>query len=230
MKEIFEWNRFLFNDLPAIYLLEVLARSLIMYIVVLTALRLSGKRGVKQLSIYELVLIIGLGSAAGDPMFYEDVGLIPAIFVFTVIISLYRLTTWLSVKSNTIGTFLEGEPVILINDGKFAIKNFKKENLARNEFFSELRQQNVEHLGQVRIGIIEPTGEISLYFFEEKDTKPGLPLTPGLFKDTHKLISKKAIYACTFCGHTQEIESGTSVCPVCKRDEWVAAISNRRIS
>ncbi|MBC7744860.1 MAG: DUF421 domain-containing protein [Flavobacterium sp.] len=230
MKEIFEWNRFLFNDLPAIFLVEVLVRALIMYVIILVALRSSGKRGVKQLSIYELVLIIGLGSAAGDPMFYEDVGIIPAITVFIAIIFLYRITTWLSGKNKKFGKILEGKPVTLITNGRFSIENFKKENLAQTEFFSELRHQNVEHLGQIRIGIIEPTGEISLFFYEDKDVKPGLPLIPEVFSKSVMLISEQAVYACTFCGDTQEIGKGLLKCPVCKRNSWVKAINNKRQS
>lgn len=143
-------------------------------------------------------------------MFYEDVGLIPAITVFVVIILLYRATTWLSGKSKKLGQLLEGEPVCLIMNGRFSIENFKKEDLAQTEFFSELRQQNVEHLGQVRVGLIEPSGEISLFYFEDKDVKPGLPLIPDVFKNKQINISKKAIYACIFCGQTQEITKGTA--------------------
>ena len=230
MTEIFEWNRFLFNDLPIIFLVEVIVRALIMYVIILIALRSSGKRGVKQLSIYELVLIIGLGSAAGDPMFYEDVGIIPAITVFIVIILLYRATTWLSGKNKRFGQMLEGNPVCLIIDGRFSIENFKKEDLAQTEFFSELRQQNVEHLGQVRLGLIEPTGEISLFFYEEKDIRFGLPLIPEVFDKKVLQIKKKAIYACSFCGQTQEISKGAAVCPTCKRNEWVEALNNRRLT
>jgi uncharacterized membrane protein YcaP (DUF421 family) len=230
MKQIFEWDRLLFNGLPPSFLLEVIVRALIMYIIILVALRASGKRGVKQLSVYELVLIIGLGSAAGDPMFYEDVGLIPAITVFMVIILLYRGTTWLSGKNKRLADFLEGKPVILIENGKFSIENFKKEDLAQDEFFSELRQQNVEHLGQVRIGIIEPTGELSLFFYEDQDVKAGLPLIPGVFRKKTKLISIPGIYACSFCGTVRTIEGGSANCGVCHKDDWIPALKNRRIS
>lgn len=230
MKEIFEWNRVLFNELPVTFLLEVFVRSLIMFVVILVALRSSGKRGVKQLSVYELVLIIGLGSAAGDPMFYEDVGIIPAIVVFIVIIGMYRATTWLSGKSKKIEHLLEGKPICLIMNGQFSIENFKKEDLAQDEFFSELRQKNIEHLGQVRIGLIEPDGQISLFYFENEDVKPGLPLIPDVYQEKHTNISKKAIYACSFCGQVKEIEQGPATCMVCKGEEWVEAISSRRIS
>ncbi|WP_026896956.1 DUF421 domain-containing protein [Daejeonella oryzae] len=230
MKEIFEWNRFFFNDLPLIFLLEIVVRATIMFVVILIALRSSGKRGVKQLSVYELVLIIGLGSAAGDPMFYEDVGIVPAITVFVIIILLYRTATWLSGKSKKIGRLLEGKPVTLIEDGRFSIQNFEKEDLAQDEFFSELRQQNVEHLGQVRVGLIEPSGEISLFFYEDEDVKSGLPLIPEVFNRKLEIIPSKGIYACAFCGETKEITQGSATCPVCKRKEWVKAQSNRRIS
>jgi uncharacterized membrane protein YcaP (DUF421 family) len=230
MKETFEWDRLLFNGLPGTFLLEVVARALVMYIIILIALRASGKRGVKQLSVYELVLIIGLGSAAGDPMFYEDVGLIPAITVFFTIILLYRSTTWLSGKHKKLANFLEGKPVCLIEDGKFSIDNFKKEDLAQDEFFSELRQQNVEHLGQVRTGIMEPTGELSLFFYEDRDVRPGLPLIPHVFAKKSSLIDVPGVYACTFCGNIHTINEKSDVCSVCQKEEWIPALNNRRIS
>src|SRR5688572_25980177 len=99
MKEIFEWNRLFYNNLPEIFILEVIFRSTVMFTILLLTLKLAGKRGVKQLSVFETVIIIALGSAAGDPMFYEDVGIIPAAMVFSVIIILYRSVTWLTGKS-----------------------------------------------------------------------------------------------------------------------------------
>ena len=120
-----------------------------MFAVLLLTLRIAGKRGVKQLSIFETVIIIALGSAAGDPMFYEDVGIIPAITVFVVIITLYRCVTRLVWKSKRFEEFIEGKTECLITDGKFNIETFKKESLAQDEFFTELRLQSVEHLGQV---------------------------------------------------------------------------------
>jgi uncharacterized membrane protein YcaP (DUF421 family) len=58
------------------FMLEILLRCTAMYILVLIFLRISGKRGIRQLSIFELAIILCLGSAAGDPMFVEDVPII----------------------------------------------------------------------------------------------------------------------------------------------------------
>jgi len=135
MKDIFEWKRLLFNDLPFQFLIEVIFRTIIMFTVVLLTLKFAGKRGVKQLSIFEVVIIISLGSAAGDPMFYEDVGLIPAILVFTVILFMYRAVTWLLGKSKRFENFIEGKVHCIIEDGQFSIQSFEKEDLAQDEFF-----------------------------------------------------------------------------------------------
>ena len=230
MKEIFEWNRVLFNELPEVFLLEVIFRSVVMFTVLLLTLKLAGKRGVKQLSIFETVIIIALGSAAGDPMFYEDVGIVPAIIVFTVIIILYRSVTWLTGKSKRFEEFIEGKTECLINDGKFSISTFKKESLAQDEFFSELRIKSIEHLGQVKHAFIETSGEVSVFFYEDKEVKYGLPILPLLFHQKSKNILTEGIYACTFCGHTEELKPGTANCKICKKDEWVSAIKTLRIT
>ncbi len=230
MTEIFEWNRLLYNDLPESFLLEVIFRSTIMFTVLLLTLKVAGKRGVKQLSVFETVIIIALGSAAGDPMFYEDVGIVPAAIVFLVIIVLYRAVTWLTGKSKKFEEFIEGKTECLINDGKFSVSTFKKETLAQDEFFSELRIKSIEHLGQVKHAFIETSGEISVFFYEDEEVKPGLPILPLLFHQKSKNILTEGIYACTFCGHTEELKKGTAICKVCQKEEWVPAIKTLRIT
>ena len=227
--EIFEWKRVLFNDLPASFLFEVIFRTVIMFIVVLLTLKFTGKRGVKQLSVFEVVIIISLGSAAGDPMFYEDVGIIPAMAVFICILLMYRAVTWLLGKSKRFELFMEGRTHCIIEDGQFSINSFEKEELAKDEFFAELRLKSIEHLGQVRNAYIETNGAISVFFYEDADVKYGLPIRPQLFEMKSTNIPKSGIYACTFCANVQELEPTIGTCTVCGQDEWVEAIKTRRI-
>lgn len=229
MKDIFEWNRLLFNDLPVTFLLEVLFRTVIMFVVVLLTLKFAGKRGVKQLSIFEVVIIISLGSAAGDPMFYEDVGLIPAMLVFLVILTMYRSVTWLLGKSKRFENFMEGKTQCIIEDGQFSLQDFEREDLAQDEFFTELRLKSIEHLGQVRNAYVETNGTISVFFYEDANVKFGLPIRPQLFDLKSKTIPKSGIYACTFCANVQKLEPVEATCSVCKRAEWVEAIDSRRV-
>jgi uncharacterized membrane protein YcaP (DUF421 family) len=228
MEKIFEWNRVLMNELPAIFLLEVLFRTAVMFLFLLVALRFTGKRGVKQLSIFEIVIIIAMGSAAGDPMFYEDVGILPAICVFLVVIGFYRLVTWLTGKSKWVEQMLEGTTELLIERGVFSLK-YKSQDIAQDEFFSELRLKAIEHLGQVKYAFLEPSGNISVYFFGDSEVRPGLPLNPLLYDKKTRLVIKDGVYACANCGFTQSLSPGAAMCPVCRKDEWVEAIDSIRI-
>jgi uncharacterized membrane protein YcaP (DUF421 family) len=226
--EIFEWKRVFMNDLPAEFLLEVAFRSAVMFLFLLIALKFTGKRGVKQLSIFETVIIIALGSAAGDPMFYEDVGVLPALLVFVIIISFYRLVTWLTGKSRWFEVLIEGKTVPLIHEGKFSVAKFEKEPMAQDEFFSELRLRSVEHLGQVRHAFLEPSGDVSVFFYDDQDVKYGLPLLPELFDKKSNVIPIPGIYSCAFCGNTEDQNKSKATCGVCKHDEWVHSIRTFR--
>ncbi|MBA3681526.1 MAG: DUF421 domain-containing protein [Bacteroidetes bacterium] len=228
MHYIFEWDRILFNNQPFSFLLEVVLRSSIMFILLLVTLKLTGKRGVKQLSVFEIVIIIALGSAAGDPMFYEDVGLVPAIVVFVIVIILYRLVTWIAGKSLWFEQLVEGKTECLIEEGRFSVEKFQRESLALDEFFTELRLKSVEHLGQVQNAYIETTGDVSIYYYDDKDVKPGLPITPKLFDARSENILSEDLYACCNCGNTQELKPGKAICNVCENNEWVKAIKTLR--
>lgn len=221
----------LLGDIDWNFIPEIALRTLIMYLIVLFSLRILGKRGVKQLSVFELVVIISLGSAAGDPMFYKEVGILSAITVFIVIIIAYKITSYIVNKSKKAERILEGKATYLIEDGMFAIENFKKETLAQDEFFSELRFQGVSHLGQVELAIIETSGSVSLFYYADEYVKNGLPILPHLFCEKHIIIKEKGYYSCGFCGYTDELVSSSStICKKCKKAEWVKSENNKRIT
>lgn len=227
----FDWEAFLRGNEDWSFHWEIMLRTFIMYIVILCALSVLGKRGVKQLSVFELVIIIGFGSAAGDPMFYKDVGLINAIVVLGSIIVLYKITTHLVFKSEKFEQLIEGKPICLIKEGKFSIDNFNKENLGYDEFFAEMRVKAVSHLGQVEKAFIEVSGEVSLYFYADDDVRFGLPILPDLYAEKHRSILSDAIYSCSFCGFTEKIApADVHTCPECGRKEWVRSIDRKRIA
>ncbi|PIF45888.1 uncharacterized membrane protein YcaP (DUF421 family) [Chryseobacterium sp. 52] len=226
-----DWKELLLGHEEWSFLLEIILRTAIMFLAIIIGLRVLGKRGVKQLSIFELVVIIGLGSAAGDPMFNKDVGIISSILVFVVIILLYSIITFFIGKNKRFEKLLEGSSIYLIQNGEFSINNFKKENLGSDEFFAELRLKGVSQLGQVETAIEEISGEISVFYYEDKEVKYGLPIMPESLKDSLKKIRKEGYYSCTFCGHTAyKTEAGTENCPKCKKDEWVEASNRKRVT
>lgn len=225
-----EWKNLLLGDQTWNFLLETALRTLIMFTVILMCLRLVGKRGVKQLSVFELGLIIGLGSAAGDPMFYKDVGLLQGIIVFAIVISLYRFITFLTNKSDRFEQFVEGKPTCIIDEGCLQVVNFKREPVARDELFSQLRLHGISHLGQVRQAILETNGDVSIYYYQDDEVKYGLPIVPGRQETKYIVIDEENQYSCTYCGHTKLLfPAAEHLCEVCKHKQWVKAINERRV-
>lgn len=226
----FNWKTLLLGNEDWSFLPETSLRTLIMFLVIVSALRILGKRGIKQLSVFELVVIIGLGSAAGDPMFYKDVGLLPAFIVFTMIIILYRIVIHLVGTNKKFELLVEGKSVCLIKGGKFSIENFKKENLGADEFFAELRLQGISQLGQVEEAIVETSGNISVFFYEDGEVKYGLPVMPLALNGAIMKIKDTGYYSCTFCGYTEKLQPADKVvCPECEKDRWIKASNKKRV-
>ena len=226
----FDWQRLLWTaEAPPTFLFEVAFRCVVTYLVLLATLRITGRRGVRQLSIFELSIILALGSAAGDTMFYHDTPLLPVLLVFALVGAMYwlfnRLTEWFPRFSD----WLEGVPVLLIDEGRVNTKNLDKLNLTQKELFGELRQQQVEHLGQVRRAYMEATGNLSAYFYAPDETQPGLPIWPELLADSRRRVAAAGPHACCKCGQVQEItQDADAICPVCQAEKWVPVCATKR--
>lgn len=217
-----EWNEILFGKEEVSFLIEIIFRTVVMFLVVVIGLNFTGKRGVKQLSVFEMVMIISLGSAAGDPMFYKEVGLLQAIVVFTVVLLSYRFIIFLISRSDKIEDLFEGRPIHIIRDGRFTDRSAKDLHLGNDELFTELRNKSIDHLGQVKSAILETNGTISFLFFKDEEVKPGLPIWPNDFEKKTRQVTSKGFYACSNCGNTEVLlPDKKNICDVCDNEEWV---------
>lgn len=231
----FDLYRIFLGDHPPGFLLEILFRTVVMYLYVLLLLRLLGKRGMGQLSPFEFTIIIALGSAVGDPMFYADVPLLHCLAVVTVVVGLTRFVTYLSNRSEAAEKFLEGQPCCVVTDGELDLESIDQERFSREELFMLLREKGVSQLGQVRRAYVEPSGGISAFRAPEDRTGPGLPIIPPYDELTPPpgfTVSGPArlsgeLYACWKCGHTNRpVFPQPEPCSRCKGDEWVLATSD----
>lgn len=225
----FDWQRMLLDDFPVLFLGEVALRALFAFVVVFLFLKVSGRRGIRQLSLFELVVILTLGSAAGDVSFYEDVPLLPVAMVFVTLLLLYRLTVLAMSHSERFSDWMEGKPVTIIKDGLYELNSLDHLNISSDELFMELRQQGVEHLGQVRLGILETDGDMSLYFYSAETVRPGLSVLPAEHREEYQKVPENSLYACIRCGHTQPIEGQQhATCTRCDQSVWSLALRQPR--
>jgi len=225
----FDLQRMLLGDLPLTFLLEVALRVFAAFAAVFFFLKFSGRRGIKQLSRFELVVILTLGSAAGDVTFYEDVPLLPVALVFLTLLLLYRGTVHLMKRSKTCEAWIDGLPITVVKGGMYEVHSLRNLNISANELFMELRQRGVEHLGQVRLGLLETDGELSLYFYEPEDTKPGLSVLPFEHRPEYTSPPSAGLYCCVSCGFpTYQEAQGTAACERCGHGVWSPALSTPR--
>lgn len=225
----FDLQRILIDELPVLFLGEVFFRASLAYIAVFLFLKSSGRRGIRQLSLFELVVILTLGSAAGDVAFYHDVALLPVATVFLTLLVLYRLTIKAMKKSKRFEAWIEGVPITVVKDGLYELDSLRRLNISSSELLMEFRQCGVEHLGQVRLAIIETDGDVSLYFFDKENIRPGLSVLPPEHRDEYKVAPHSGIHSCINCGFSQRIDSGNGAqCVRCNHDVWSAALTSNR--
>lgn len=228
--KVFDWFRIFFSEnLPLTYFWEIAFRTFLMFLALIIGLKFLSKRGVKQMSVFELAILIALGSAVGDPMFYNHIPILHGITVLVIVILFYRVITGFTATSKPLEAFLEGEPVCLIEEGRIMYENYTKVGLPDDKFFAELRLKSIDHLGQVRKAYLETSGEISIYYYDDSDVRPGLPIYPELLEKPLLSVSSEKDHACISCGHIQKIREAATQCENCTKTEWILPKSAPRI-
>jgi uncharacterized membrane protein YcaP (DUF421 family) len=220
-----------FGDIPALFYLEIVARTVVMYLWALLMLRLIGKRGMRELSPFDYVIIIALGSSVGDPMFYPQVPLLHGMIVVAVVVALERGMAWAVQSNEDVERFVEGVPVRLVADGRLDLEGMRTETLAREELFAILRVNKASQLGEVKRVYLEQSGQVSVFLYDDEETRPGLPLIPPWDISSpptyavEEKVPAEGFYACLNCGETQRFwESEVfTYCPECENEEWTVA-------
>lgn len=207
---------------------EITLRVIVMFSMIILFLRFTGKRGVRQLSIFELAIILSLGSIAGDPMFTKDLPIIQAVLIMSIVILLYRLTTWLMMKYQPFEDLIEGKSLYIVEDGVLVLEKIEQGKMSHDEFFAEMRQQGIEHLGQVRVGLLETDGSFSILLFKHDQVRYGLPLFPKKYQPVSQIKAAHQ-YACMCCGVVNKISEPDQQCRRCGHDCWAEAINDQII-
>ena len=135
----FDLHRMALDKVPLEFLGEVALRSLFTFVLVFLFLKITGRRGVRQMSLFEVLIIPTLGSSAGGVAFYDNVPMLPVLVVFITLGLLYRLVMWLMAHSERLQNLLEGKPVVAVENGQLAWEKLVAENITEYEFFMELR-------------------------------------------------------------------------------------------
>ncbi|MCO5385835.1 MAG: DUF421 domain-containing protein [Desulfosporosinus sp.] len=186
-------------------MLIVVVRTLILYIVVIIALRLMGKREIGQLQPFELVVILMISELAAVPSENVGVPLLSGIIPILVLLSASQTFAYISLKSERARDIICGRPSILIDRGKISEKELNRNCYNISDLLEELRLNNVPNIADVEFAILENNGQVSVFpKVQKRPTIPedfgieppyeGLPLTiimDGKLKKNYLEQSKK---------------------------------------
>ena len=222
--QITDYTRILLGEMPGSFIAEAALRLVLLYLLMLTALRLMGKRMAGQLSRTELAALVSMAAAIGLPILSPDRGLLASVIIAAVVILGQRLVTHWSARHAGVERVLEGNVCTVVADGVMQLDKLEHSVLSREQLFAQLRSESLEHLGQVRRLYMEANGKFSLV--EEEKPQPGLSLIPT-WDDSFRQLQPVAAgkFGCRSCGQLLEApEKPATNCPRCGAREWEAAV------
>ncbi|MGA5688968.1 DUF421 domain-containing protein [Cytobacillus pseudoceanisediminis] len=149
------------------------ARSILFAGVLFAITKLIGKKQISELSFFEYVSGITIGSIAGEIIMGLDNHWASGILSILIFGLVTLFADILSLKSKSFRDFFEGKGTIFIKDGKILEDNLKKERYSIDDLSSLLRQKNVFKAADVEFAVLEPRGDLSIMLKKENQ-----PLTP----------------------------------------------------
>ncbi|MGV3705261.1 MAG: hypothetical protein ACO1NU_07750 [Arcticibacter sp.] len=112
--DIGDWQRILIGDVPGHFYLEIILRMAFIYLVLMVAMRLMGKKMASQLNSSQMAAMVSLAAATGIPILAPDRGLLPVVIIAVVVVGLERFVSWLASKIGGPSTrFRETSPILL---------------------------------------------------------------------------------------------------------------------
>jgi len=231
----FDLGRMFMGDEPPLFLLEIAVRTAIIYAYTLLLIRWIGSRSIAQLSLVEFLLVIALGSAVGDAMFYPDVPLLHCMMVITIVVLLDKGLSYAVTRHPRLEDAIEGKSIEMVRDGVINRAAMEKMNFGTDELFEQLRLKDVKQLGEVEAAYLETNGMISAFKQPRDDVRPGLSIEPPWdVREPRKIhagteTTGPRLLACCRCATVTDLADASQVpaCSHCRNDTWHIAVKVR---
>ncbi len=147
---------------------ELVIRGAVVYVFLITLLRITGKRQIGQLSPLDLVLLLILSNAVQNSMNAGDNSLIGGLISAATLVALNYLIEYATVKSKKLEGIVEGRPQVIIHEGKLFEDVISKAKITQLEVESTLRESGFFDLKDVKLAILENNGKVSVQGYDKK--------------------------------------------------------------
>jgi len=148
--------------LPTLPWWELVLRGIIVYLFLITLIRLTGRRQVGMLTPFDFILLLILSNAVQNSMNGGDNSLGGGLILAATLVSLNWGMSFLARRSKSIEGLLIGRPIFLIRDGQLLERNLRAERITHHELMAALRGAGCANIEQARHAILETNGSITV--------------------------------------------------------------------
>lgn len=152
------------------FMFVTLIRTVILYVLAIASIRVMGKRQIGELQPSELVITLLISQIISIPIQDTDIPLVNTLIPIFLLVGFEILSSVLNMKSIKFRTFMQGNPIIIINDGVLNQKLLKDLRFTVDDLLEALRQKDVFDIAQVQYAIVETNGQISVLLKPDHDT------------------------------------------------------------
>lgn len=141
--------------------MDIVIRAAVAFVFILVLTRIVGRRELNTLEPFDLILLVTIGDLVQQGVTQNDfsvTGLMLAVGTIGVLTVVFSYLSW---RFRQLRPILEGEPVILIQDGDVIEKNLRRNRLTQEEIAAEARNQQIDSFNQIRWAVLETSGKIS---------------------------------------------------------------------
>jgi uncharacterized membrane protein YcaP (DUF421 family) len=217
-----DWHRILFGEAPPEFFIELVIRSFFIFLLLLVAMRLLGRRMAAQLNRIETIALFSLAAAIGVPLQAPDRGLLPAVVISIVVVSVGKLVATWAFRSQRFESLSEDDYTTLVLDGKLVMPKLNITKLPVERVYAQLRSEGVKQLGEVKRMYFEANGSFTI--IREEKPRPGLVIIPGFDRELLEEQKHTDIIVCATCGQKQAEQDGQNKCTNCGNEKWIRAV------
>lgn len=143
--------------------MEAVTRALIMYFFLLFIVRITGKRTLSEMTVFDFVLILIIGDASQQGITGPDYSIINTVIIISTLVLLDVILSYIKSKSKRLDHILDGMPLIVVHNGKCIDDNLKASGVTKEDILESARQsQGLKQLAQIQYAVLEKSGVISI--------------------------------------------------------------------
>lgn len=155
--------------------MDILIRSVVLFVFLWLIVRIGGKREVAQLSAFDMILLITVGDLVSQGILQEDYSLTAAVIAVSAFTVTGLLLTGIGLRYHWFRSWLVGRPRIVVRDGEPLIDVLHGERMTVTDLREAARQQGIRRLSQIELCVLETDGSFSFFTVDEVDPRDGAP-------------------------------------------------------